>query len=53
VFVETCTFRQPGESCIGHGDSSSCRPGLACCPSFCGPPCCPDHPSCGEDGCPI
>jgi hypothetical protein len=67
VFVEgegcatstSCLLRSRGESCVGLGADSNCRPGLACCASAGGPwyttctdPCCPEFEWCREDGCP-
>ncbi len=55
-----CTLRNEGQECSGQGaDTSSCRPGLACCQhcgtypgcSWCEPPCCSDTPGCLDDGC--
>jgi hypothetical protein len=56
----TCYGLEAGANCRGGGSSSSCRSGLLCCSSSgamdlqtCEAPCCPDDPSCADDGCPL
>ena len=56
VYDESCVFRDLENACI---QEVMCRPGLACCYIWgmapageCVHPCCADHPSCGESGCP-
>jgi hypothetical protein len=55
-----CYGREAGQDCRGGGSYSSCRSGLLCCGTSgamdlqaCQAPCCPDDPSCGDDGCPL
>jgi hypothetical protein len=60
IYDPICLMPGIGETCLGWGDDSSCRPGLVCCescgtihaPCFtCQVPCCADNPECGPDGC--
>jgi hypothetical protein len=59
TYAPQCLIGEVGDECTGNGMDSTCRPGLACCPSCgmrlgctaCQDPCCPGSPGC-IDGCP-
>jgi hypothetical protein len=59
VYEPECPVGEVMQPCYGTGYESSCRAGLACCPTCdigfgcpaCLEPCCPTSPDCAADGC--